>query len=97
MKRRDFLQRASLLAAGTTNVLATCRASEAVDSKMRGRRSPADATTKEVLVTSAHSELARVIAAELKGDYQVRLTAPVHVETSHGFVQSALNHDEPAL
>jgi nucleoside-diphosphate-sugar epimerase len=82
MKRRDFLQTAGLLAAGATDV------------QVRGRRSPADAAIKEVLVTSAHSELARVIAAELKGDYQVRLTAPVHIEAPCEFVKSALNHDE---
>jgi hypothetical protein len=95
MKRRDFLQKTGLLAAGATNVLATCGASEAADSEVRGRRSPADAAIKEVLVTSAHSGLARVIAAELKGDYQVRLTAPVHVEAPGEFVKSALNDDEP--
>ena len=38
MKRRDFLQTAGLLTAGATDVLATCRASEAVDSQLRGRR-----------------------------------------------------------
>ena len=74
MKRRDFLQTAGLLAAGATDALAACRASEAVDSEVRGRRSPADAAMKQVLVTSAHSELARVIAAKLKGNYQVRLS-----------------------
>jgi NAD(P)-dependent dehydrogenase (short-subunit alcohol dehydrogenase family) len=94
MKRRDFLQEAGLLAAGATNVLATCGASEAADSEVRSRRSAADAAIKEVLVTSAHSELARVIAAKLKVDYQVRLTAPVHVEALCEFVKSALNHDE---
>ena len=94
MKRRDFLQKAGLLAAGATDVLATCGASEAADSEVRSRRSPADAAIKEVLVTSAHSELARVIAAKLEGDYQVRLTAPVHVEAPCEFVKSALNHDE---
>ena len=31
MKRRDFLQKAGLVAAGATNVLATCAASEAMD------------------------------------------------------------------
>jgi hypothetical protein len=95
MKRRDFLQKAGLLAAGATHVLATCGASEAVDSEVRSRRSPADAAIKKVLVTSAHNELARVVAAELTSDYQVRLTAPVHVEAPCEFVKSALNHDEP--
>ncbi len=45
-------------------------------------------------MTSAHSDLARVIAAELRGNYQVRLTAPVHVEAPYEFVKSALNPDE---
>ncbi len=95
MKRRDFLQKTGLVAAGATNVLATCAASEAMDSEVRSRRSPADAAIKKVLVTSAHSELARVIAADRRGDYQVRLTAPVHVEAPYEFIKSALNHDEP--
>jgi len=94
MKRRDFLQKTGLLAAGATNVLATCRASEAVDSQVPGRRSAADAATRTVLVTSAHSELAQVVAAELRGDYQVRLTAPLHVQADYEFVRSDLNHDE---
>jgi len=94
MKRRDFLQTAGLLAAGVTDTLATCRASEAADSQVRGRRASADTAIKEVLVTSAQSELARATAAELKGDYQVRLTAPVHVETPCEFVKSALDHGE---
>lgn len=94
MKRRDFLQTAGLLAAGATDALATCQASEAVGSEVRGRRSPVEAAIKQVLVTSAHSELARLIAAKLKGDYQVRLTAPVPVEAPCEFVKSALNHDE---
>jgi len=96
MKRRDFLQRTGLLAAGSTSALAALGESEAADSESRGRRSPAVATrTKRVLVTSAHSELARVIAAELSGNYQVRLTAPLHVEAAYEFVRSDLNHDEP--
>ncbi len=94
MKRRDFLQTAGLLTAGATHVLGACRASEAQASEARSRRPPADHALKQVLVTSAHRELARVIAAELKDDYQVRLTAPVHVETPGEFVESALDHDE---
>ena len=94
MKRRDFLLKTGLLGPGGTNVLAACGASEAADSQVRSRRSPADAATKKVLITSAHRELAQVVAAELSGDYQVRLTAPMHVEAAHDFVKSALNHDE---
>jgi nucleoside-diphosphate-sugar epimerase len=47
-----------------------------------------------VLITSAHSELARVLAAELSGNYRVRLTSPLHVETDGEFVRSDLSHDE---
>ena len=94
MKRRDFLQKTGLLAVGGTNILAACGESEAADSEAPSRRSPADAATRKVLVTSAHSELAQVIAAELSGDYQVRLTAPVHVQTTCEFVKNTLNHDE---
>jgi nucleoside-diphosphate-sugar epimerase len=50
---------------------------------------------KKVLVTSAHSGLARIIAAELKADYHVRLTAPVRLEAPYEFVKSALEHGGP--
>ncbi len=46
MKRRDFLQKAGLVATGATNILAPCAASEAVDSEVRSRRS-ADASDQE--------------------------------------------------
>jgi nucleoside-diphosphate-sugar epimerase len=96
MNRRDFLQRTGLLSAGGTNVLAAFGESEAADSESGSRRSPTAAPhTKRVLVTSAHSELAQVIAAELSRDYQVRLTSPLHVQAAYEFIRSDLNHDEP--
>jgi hypothetical protein len=45
-------------------------------------------------VTSAHNVLNRIIAVELNGVYQIRLTAPVHVEAPCEFFKSALNYDE---
>lgn len=93
MKRRDFLQASGLLAAGAVNAHAACRSPEAAESETRDRGSAGPAA-RRVLVTSAHSELARTIAERLKGDYQVRMTAPVHVETPLVFHQCALGHDE---
>jgi len=94
MKRRSFLQQAGLLAAGATHVLAPREAAEAADARVAGARAPTDAAIKTVLVTSAHGELARIVAAELGRDYRVRLTAPTPVETAHELVPSDLSHDE---
>ena len=94
MKRRDFLLTTGLLGAGGTNALAACEAAEAANLQVPSRRSAADAAIRRVLVTSAHSKLAQVVAAELSGDYQVRLTAPLHLQADYEFVRSDLNHNE---
>lgn len=88
MKRRDFLLRTGLLAAGGTTSLDLCGQSGAADSQL------SDGTTKAVLVTSASTELAQTIAGELRHDYRVRLTAQTNVQTAYEFLESPLNHDE---
>ncbi len=94
MKRRDFLRTTGLLGAGGANVLAACGDSEAAESQPGERRPSADGAGRKVLVTSAHSELARTIAAEMKREYRVRLTSPLPVQTDDEFVRSELDRDD---
>jgi hypothetical protein len=91
MKRRDFLQRTGLLAVGGTHAFAT-RAACAESASETGRSPGGAARRTRVLVTSAQSELACVIAGALGREYPLRLTAPVPAQTPHDFLKSTLDH-----
>jgi nucleoside-diphosphate-sugar epimerase len=94
MKRRDFLQKTALVAAGGTTALGTCSRSEATNTDVVSHEAVTDDRPKTILVTSAHSDLARLLAAELSSDYHVRLTGPVDVQTEHEFVKIVLDHND---
>ena len=91
MKRRHFLQRAGLLcASGTTIAAGTTKAATAAQSD----QAKEDGQIKSVLVTSAHTPLARAIAAGLGDAYRVHLTGPLEMATDAPYTRSDLGHDE---
>lgn len=89
MKRRHFLMNAGLLFSSTSHV-----------SRGADQSKPAEATQVQnlaqkprVLITSAASRLAQVLAAGLTKEYQVRLTERTEVKADHEFAQSLLGND----
>ena len=54
-----------------------------------------DAEPGRILITSAESRLAQVVADALGADHDVLLTAREDVETNHPFTRSDLGHEEP--
>ncbi|MEN6493966.1 MAG: hypothetical protein ABFD16_06715, partial [Thermoguttaceae bacterium] len=82
MKRRRFLQQAGLAAVGVP-ALAGAQAAEVAGGENR------------VLLTSAHSRLAQVLAAGLGDKYHVSLTSPVAIgPTDLPFTESKLDYGE---
>jgi len=94
MKRRHFLQQAGLLAAGSADAWAGGERSQREGEEERRGRFPRDSRRKSVLITSAHTNLARGLAAGLAPNYELRLTAPEPVDTAHEFVRCSLDHSE---
>ena len=93
MKRRSFLQQAGLAVAGSGGALGAPGSARAQPHEVADLVI-AENSPKRVLVTSAHSALARAIADALAVDYEVRLTAPSEIGTRHPFSKSGLGHDE---
>jgi nucleoside-diphosphate-sugar epimerase len=82
MKRRRFLQQAGLAAVGVP-ALAGAQAAEVAGGENR------------VLLTSAHSRLAQVLAAGLGDKYRVSLTSPAAIgPTPLPFTESRLDYGE---
>lgn len=90
MKRRSFLQQTGLAVAGSEIALASdsTLSHEAADVVSEGD------SRRRVLVTSAHSVLARETADALHADYDVQLTAPTEIATRHPFTQNGLGHEK---
>ncbi len=90
MKRRSFLQHSGFAVGGSGGALASAgaRLSKA-DDVVSEQDSP-----RRVLVTSAHSVLARKIADALDVGYDIQLTAPSEISTQHPFIRSGLGHDK---
>jgi len=82
MKRRRFLQQAGMAAVGVPVVASAQAADTASDAK-------------RVLITSAHSHLARALAAGLRDKYRVSLTSPTAIgPTPLPFTESRLDYGE---
>ncbi len=87
MKRRDFFQQAGVAAVGLPAAWAN-----AGESSPRVEGNP---TTKRVLLTSAHCDVAHTLAARLRNTYRVSLTSPVGRDASPlPIVQSPLDYGE---
>lgn len=96
MKRRDFLQKAGVAAIGAPVFGgAASRAAGAAPPTPAtvADRPTAPKTARNVLVTSAQSRLAQAVADALSPDWQVRLTAPSDVPTTHQFRREELSHN----
>jgi nucleoside-diphosphate-sugar epimerase len=87
MKRREFLQRTSVVMAGSASVLAA-------PSGTAEAAAPSDTERRNVLITTAETRLARQIAAGLADRYAVRLTSAQPVVTDLPFSQSSLEAED---
>lgn len=94
MKRREFLRRTGLLAAGATETLAIYPTASAKAATSNSRQAAAEPGSRQVLITSAHTELANTIAAQLKSSYEVRLTTQVQDGAPADSIISSLSHGE---
>lgn len=94
MKRRDFLRKTGIVAACGANLFTAGGPPETKGSDDNRREPLPDHSPKTLLVTSASSELAQAIVADLSADYLVRLTATSPVRTDREFVKCALDADE---
>lgn len=96
MKRRSFLQRAGLLVAGGTGVLAAERRSAEAAEGEASERSPPPGRPKAVLLTTAECQLARVLARELGSRYRLRLTGETGLRGDFQWMRTDLADDAAA-
>src|SRR5436309_188973 len=91
MQRRDFLQETGLYLVGGSRLVANKDGAAAKQTDEP--RSNKESSRKRILITSAESRVAQMLAAALNVEYRVRLTGKTRVRTDEEFKQSALGHD----
>jgi hypothetical protein len=90
VKRRSFLQTAGVVVTG-----GVAAAGSAVENTQRETTRHTDATdTREVLITSADSNLCRAITERLSDSWRVHLTGAAATDTKFPFTKSELGHDQ---
>ncbi len=93
MKRRRFLQRAGLAAAGA-GALAARPAGPLVAAEQAAKKRQHESRRQRVLVTAADTPLAQALGDGLAGNWQVQLTARAEVATHLPFARCELADDD---
>lgn len=97
VKRRDFLHDVGAAVAGGVGLTAGGDGLATQDAATTLENPPTKNRRRRVLVTSGHAELSSIIARELGRDHEIRVSAPVDIQTEFEFAKTHLDRDESTM